>query len=521
MMAATARALGLHLVFWAWALTAAACGGTGTARAPLSPREQCQQPAQLQLGALVSRVVGTGSPETCTEDALRQAVEQGGSIRLDCGADGAAIEVTRELVVTQDTVLDGEQQLVLTGNFRSRVFRLRAQGDRVPTLWLRNLTISESAADASGGAKDPEAKGGAIRKDGGNLLIENCMIYGNRAAWWAPEAGGGALYLAGPGDTVITRSAILANAAAIGGAIAVRDSSLRIDKTSIVSNIVFGVGGVPGDGGTGGGIDMRGRGDLLLCEATLWDNYGSSFGGGLFRQGTPEDRVAIYSSSFLGNYVLPGHSVNRFGGGLYVEGAAVDIEASTFYGNGAGGGGAAYVGDGSKLSLLNNTFSRNVAEAGGGGGVLFDDGARRPPQGAIINNTFAENEVTSLTGSGAAIAGGRLVSLRNSLLVGNRVATRLGGVTCSRPLIDGGRNMQTAAVWEDGSDDLRRAPCAESVRPFDGEIGRLDYYGGPTQTQFLTAQSPAVGQGIDCPATDQRGQRRPSQGCTLGAYEVQ
>lgn len=520
-MAGIARALGFRLAVGAWAVSMAACsGGTGP-KARLSPRERCQQTAQLQIAGLTQRVVGTGSPETCTEEALRHAVEQGGSIRFDCGSDGATFVLSSELVVDKSTLIDGDNMVVLTSNFKSRLLRLAASGDTLPTLWLRNLTLTDSAADGSSDPKDPDAKGGAIRKDAGHLIVEHCFMYGNRAAWYAPEAAGGALYLTGPGDTVITDSAILANAAANGGAIAVRDSSLRVDSSSIVSNIVFGVGGVPGDGGTGGAIDMRGRGDLLLCETTFWDNYANSFGGALFRQTTGDDAVAIYSSSFLGNYVLPGHSVARSGGGAYIDGASVEIEATTFYGNGAASGGGLRVGGGGALSLLNDTFSWNVVEAGGGAGLLIDDSGPRAPHGTIINSTFADNSVSSKTGSGAAIAGGRRVSLRNSLFVSNHVTTRWGGIHCAQPLIDDGSNMQSGGTWEDGSDDRRRAPCTDGVRLFDAEIGRLGYYGGPTQTQFVTADSPAVGQGIDCPALDQRGQKRPSQGCTLGAYEPQ
>lgn len=501
-------------------LLLAACSGRDDVNARLSAREQCQRSTMPTLGPLASRVVGTGSPETCTEDALRQAVSQGGSLRFDCGTDGGAIEVTREIVVDKDTLIDGAGTLVLTGNHHTRVFRIAASGDALPTLWLRGVTLSESAADGPSNPKDPDAKGGAIRKDSGHLVLEDCFLYGNRAATFAPEASGGALYLSGPGETVISHSAILANSAANGAGIGVRDSSLRIVQSSIVSNIVLGVGGVPGDGGTGAGLDMRGSGDLLICETTFWDNYGTTFGGGIFRQGTGEDAVAIYGSSFLGNYVLPGHSVARSGGAAYIEGADVRVEATTFYGNGAAAGGALYVGTRSVMSLLNDTFSHNVAEAGGGAAVLIDDQGTQPPRGAIVHSTFADNEVTSLTGTGAAIAGGRLVSLRNSLFVGNRIVTRLGAVTCSRRLIDGEHNMQSGGTWEDGSDDLRRAPCADSVLLFDSEIGRLDYFGGPTQTRLVSPQSPAVGQGRDCPPIDQRGRKRPSQGCTLGAYEA-
>lgn len=513
-------ALALKFALAAEALMLAACGDGPERPQFLSPRERCLRAPSLQLGALPVRTVGSGTANTCTEQALQAAIEQGGLLRFSCGSDPLSIELTREIRVTKDVQIDGEDQIQLTSNFKSRIFRLDAKGDPLPTLWLKNLTITDAAADGMSNPKDPDAKGGAIRKDSGNLVVENCLLYGHRAAWWASEASGGALYLSGPGETLIINTSILGNAGPNGAAIGVRDSSLRLDKSSIVSNIVFGVGGNPGDGGTGGGIDMRGSGDLLLCETTVWDNYGNSHGGGIYRQGTGSESMALYGSSINGNYVLPGHSVTRHGGGIFAESVDLAIEATSFFGNGAAAGGGLYVGSGSQLWLLNNTFTQNVAEAGGGAGLLIEDLGAKIPTGSIINTTFARNEITSLTGVGAAIYGGRNVSVRNSLFSNNRVHVLLGGAQCSRPLVDGGRNMQTSSLWEDGSEDIKKAPCAESVRRLEGDLGDFAYHGGPTQTQLVPPQSAAIGQGVDCPATDQRGQKRPRQGCTLGAYEA-
>lgn len=513
-------ALALKFALGAEALMLAACGD-GPARPQfVSPRERCQRAPAPKMGALPPRTVGNGTPESCTAEALQAAISLGGDIRFSCGPEPNGILVSTELRVTKDTRIDGEGQIVLTGAFKSRIFRLDAPGDPVPTLWLKDLTITEGAADGLSHPKDPDAKGGAIRKDRGNLVVENCVLKGHRAAWWAPEASGGALFLAGPGDTVLIDTLLLSNAAANGAGIGVRDSSLRLDKSTVVSNIVFGVGGSPGDGGTGGGIDMRGSGDLLLCESTIWDNYGNSHGGGIYRQGTGSDSMAVYASSIHGNYVLPGHSVTRRGGGIYAESVELAIEASSFYGNGAAAGGGLYAGPGTQLWLLNDTFTQNIVEAGGGAGLLIDDTGAELPTGSIINTTFARNEIISMTGVGAAIFGGRKVSLRNSLFANNRVVARLGGTQCSRPLLDGGRNMQTSSLWEDGSDDMKKAPCAETVRRLEGDLGDFSYHGGPTQTQFVPPHSAAIGQGVDCPATDQRGQKRPRQGCTLGAYEA-
>ena len=53
----------------------------------------------------------------------------------------------------------------------------------------------------------------------------------------------------------------------------------------------------------------------------------------------------------------------------------------------------------------------------------------------------------------------------------------------------------------------------------DPLLGALGDHGGPTETMVPAAESPARGLGIDCPATDQRGEPRRDR-CTVGAVEI-
>ena len=54
----------------------------------------------------------------------------------------------------------------------------------------------------------------------------------------------------------------------------------------------------------------------------------------------------------------------------------------------------------------------------------------------------------------------------------------------------------------------------------DPLLGPLDDYGGPTPTMSLSAESPAIDYGSDCPPTDQRGMGRVGP-CDSGAFEYQ
>lgn len=498
-----------------------ACSSGRTPPSWVSPRELCRAAVVPDVSFGPAGVVGSGTPESCSEAALHAAVQRGGSIRFSCGTEPVAIDLTRELLIDKDTLIDGEKLITLTGSQRTRVVRFQGAGPRPATLVLRKLSISDAFSDGVDGAMPVGSSGGAIRQEGGRLFVEDTILLGNRSAPRRAEVSGGAIYNEG-GELIIRDSNIIGHLSSNGGALGVRDGSLRIERTWLVSNIAVGVGGVPGDGGVGGGIDMRGSGSLVMCESTLWDDYARTFGGGLFRIGTGDDVTALFGVALQGNFVIPGHAVLSRGGALHLQDTEVAIESSTLYGNAADAGGAAYFGAGTHTLLLNSTFSQNAAERGGGGAILFEERATPLPIAEIQSCTFAVNQVTSLTGGGGAIAGGGLrVKLRNNLFVANRTQTQLNAQTCSRVMDSSGPNLQNDATWFDGSSDVSRAPCAVDVTAGDTHLMQIDFFGGPTKTHYLTVENVAATLGRDCPATDQRGKVRPSQGCTVGAYEVE
>ena len=55
--------------------------------------------------------------------------------------------------------------------------------------------------------------------------------------------------------------------------------------------------------------------------------------------------------------------------------------------------------------------------------------------------------------------------------------------------------------------------CTPSTTFADAMLGALQDNGGDTETQLPAAGSPALGVGVNCPATDQGGMPRPKPGC--------
>jgi hypothetical protein len=65
---------------------------------------------QLGAPAVAERVVGDGSPASCTSRAVVRAVRAGGSISFDCGPDPVTIVMRRTAKVLNTnpvTVIDG------------------------------------------------------------------------------------------------------------------------------------------------------------------------------------------------------------------------------------------------------------------------------------------------------------------------------------------------------------------------------------------------------------------------------
>src|SRR6516225_1447514 len=81
------------------------------------PDETCVSPIQQVDTSHPTTVVGIGTQESCTEEALDQALRRGGVITFDCGGE-ATIPITtqKELRVDVDTPLDGQAQITLDGN---------------------------------------------------------------------------------------------------------------------------------------------------------------------------------------------------------------------------------------------------------------------------------------------------------------------------------------------------------------------------------------------------------------------
>lgn len=377
---------------------------------------------------------------------------------------------------------------------------------------------------------------------GARLVLRRVTITGGRAPAGAP----GASDVAGAGCPVGGGGADGLDAAAGGsGGGIFNEGTLSLDRVAVRGNRAGpgGAGGTAsgagcrggngGQGGDGGGVYNRGR--LTLTRSTVSGNSAGAGGDGGSGGAGP------LGAGSAGGSGGPGGS----GGGIDNEGT-LSVTASTIASNragaggGAGAGGAAGGGGGSgggvfggarHLAVLDSTLYGNMAGAGGGGGLTGTGGAGGSG-GAIAvakgisrvrNATVASNGVGAGGAPAAATGNVGPAGVGGGLFVGPAPGTgvmRLQNTIVASSL---GANCAGTTIAS-GGHDLSYPDRTCPGRHDNPKLGALKDNGGPTATMAIGASSAATNRiparDGDCPATDQRGVRRPQgPACDIGAYE--
>lgn len=451
----------------------------------------------------LNAVVGTGSPESCTEakfdEALAAVTAVGdGAISFNCGGPATIAFTSQKTIYTQLLVIDGGGEITISGGNDTRLFEML-----FGTLELRNITLTNGFSNGHGGA--------ILAQNNTSIFVINSTIQYSHAA---NKSAGGAITSF---DTV-SRPAV------------------QIENSTIQYNFAG-----------YGAINTVGR--LLVYDSTIRENRGTVVGGGFSVGGETE----IYNSDILYN------EATGSGGGLFATStAAVTINGGTFKGNKGSVGGAIY--NANSIIMADVTIQDNIAlqSAGGGfyqinggallSGVLFSGNTAGNGGGAIHvqggglslnNSTLSGNDIRVQTG---ALGGGAVsnfegsVSFSNSTLVDNvgvaREAVYFGGSK-------GQLSFYNTIMASQGGDNCGGLPSVSiSYSLFDDDscksnagIGNivgpplledLADNGGPTLTHMIASGSPAIDAGDCAFETDQRGVPRPQgAGCDIGAVERQ
>lgn len=514
--------------------------GDGDGDGDVDPPELCPSPVELADVSAPDHVVGSGTPDSCTAAEFMAAATSGGVIVFDCGADPVTITLTEtaQLPTDRDTVIDGGDLVTLDGGDAVRLLSWDHPNFRTNenTLTLQRMRFQNARAPASDYTDDPgdgcawgykDGEGGALYVRDGTVEIIDCHFENNHAADVGPDTGGGAIYVAASLSTTVVSSSFVNNDGANGGAVGLLQTTAQFYNDHFQGNAALGTGqnrvqsGCPdfnhaeqgGAGGNGGAVANDGTEptELLFCGVTFSGNTANELGGAVFR--TPNG--ARQDTTFRTCTIADNEAVTGGGGGLYISNSYLTIENSTISGNTTDGlGGGVRTERASEINLVNDTFYGNASTMGLVGALSYNDEGG----GVIRNCTFAENTANGGPGLFTAAIRGTTAEIYNTILENNVTMEPYNPMQCWHQPHDTGANNFQWPRKRVGA-DIDDTACVAGITWASAELGPLQDNGGPTLT-VEPAAAMVIGAGQDCPATDQRGEPRPSSGCTAGAVEV-
>ena len=423
-----------------------------------------------------------------------------------CPISGCVVQLASTLpLVTQDLTISG-RDIHISGENQFPVFTLSSV-----VVNLSNLRV----------VKGKGTLGAGIIMDGTTLTLNNVRVSENVA-----DSGSG-IYLP-TGTLYAFNSSFVGNLAddsGFGGAIGQMGGAVVISGTTFSGN----------HAGAGGAIGTLGISTVDVTESVFDNNLGDFTAGAIFLQDDSVHAI-IAGSTFTNNQAL---SAENGGGAIWLQLAALTLVSSTLANNISNGRAGALEVFGGQLTVTNVTLSSNTAKDSGGALFVESFGPSHTATVTLNNVTISGNTADSdnnNTGDGGGIhVITSTANIRNSIIAGNFDSPGNSGAGTIQPDCTGtfisptnslvGRN-EGCAGFVDGSNGNR---VGTSGSPLDPQLAPLADNGGPTLTQALLGDSPAIdggnpstpgSGGFACAATDQRGlQRSFGSRCDMGAYE--
>lgn len=433
----------------------------------------------LLRAAPADAVVGDGTPESCTSNALAAALSAGGTVTFACGAAPHTL-LADTYVIENGVVLDGDNLISLSGEGLRQIFIVTAGA----SLFLKNITLTDGYWDGNGGAI----------ANYGNLVVQNSSIYNSVAAGEA--SWGGAIYNEG-GSVTLRNSSLNSNRAGqYGGAIASGSGTVDIFNSTLQENFAPNGGG--GLWNTNADVTIE---DSHITENSTQSDGQGNFGGALYNLG----RMIVRRSTLDYNTATDG-------GGIYSQGGdgSLRVEDSTISGNSVtSAAGALQLGDGA-IEIVNTTISGNTASFFAGGVEVGSFNGSQHFQNVTIYGNSAPTGANFYQDEGEDVIS---PSLRN-VIIANPLG---GGANCAVLRADAslGNNLS-----DDETCNFTAAGDQQATNPL---LAPLADNGGPTLTHLPGAGSPAIdaGDNATCPSQDQRGYLRPLDDiCDIGAVDA-
>ena len=274
-----------------------------------------------------TRVIGTGTPASCTSDAVVSAVAKGGIVTFNCGPQPVTITMKATAKIRNKNpklVLDGGGLVTLSGGGKRRILyqntcdkvqgwtTSHCQDQATPELVVQNLIFADgnSTGDMTEGGG-----GGAIFVRGGRLRVVNSKFVRNKCDSTGPDLGGAAIRALSQYHNlpVYIVNSTFGGAAGQGGVCSNGGALSSIQVSWVVLNSLFtnnsAVGrganpqraGTPG-GGSGGAIYLDGDNFTMTIAGTVIQNNHANEGGGA---------VFFVSNDRTGSMSIEGSALRR------------------------------------------------------------------------------------------------------------------------------------------------------------------------------------------------------------------
>jgi hypothetical protein len=344
-----------------------ASGTGGTVMNPLTdpedgpaagyPDGDCPVPSEALPEDVSSpdRVVGDGTPESCTGSAVIDAVAAGGIITFDCGPDPVTITLDSPAKVFNDAsdriVIDGGGLVTLSGGGTSRILYMNTcdeaqhwttatcQNQPYPELTVQNITF----VDGNSKGETEFDGGGAIWVRGGRFKLVNTRFFNNVCADTGPDVGGAGVRVFSQYEGLpvyVVNSTFggaegFGNTCSNGGGISSIGVSWTIINSLFSHNNAIGNGGNPAESGTPGGGSggaIYNDGTLMtlsICGSLIEENVVNAYGSAIF----------FVTNDHTGNITLKDSIIrNNMGGSWYPtqpqisghEDTPIDVDNVTF-----------------------------------------------------------------------------------------------------------------------------------------------------------------------------------------------
>jgi hypothetical protein len=299
------------------------------------------------------RVIGNGTPASCTSAAVVSAVALGGIITFDCGPDPVTITLAATAKIVNTTgpeiVIDGGGKVTLSGGGVRRILYMNTcdpaqtwttshcQNQDHPRLVIQNLSFIDG--NATGQTFDGGG-GGAIFVRGGRVRIVNSRFFRNQCEATGPDVGGGAVRVLSQHDNqpvYVVNSTFggaegLGNTCSNGGALSSIGVSWVVLNSVLSWNTAIGNGanpaqpGTPG-GGSGGAIYTDGNYfTVRVAGSIIEDNHANEGGGAVFFVSNNRTGTLRFEQSTLRRNPSDGFETAGFPGIFFLgSGAPVNV----------------------------------------------------------------------------------------------------------------------------------------------------------------------------------------------------